>query len=102
MVDRSDFSDIFPPDEDDGDSFAMDEFEVEYSLDQLPEVDVAAACQKFFAPDGILAGENRINGQPCETRPQQGAMAQLPAAVRLKYRATACSAVPADCAGRGG
>ena len=77
MVDRSDFSDIVPPDEDDGDSFAMDEFEVEYSLDQLPEVDVAAACQKFFAPDGILAGENRINGQPCEARPQQGAMAQL-------------------------
>ena len=57
------------------DDLGLDEFAVEYELDCDEQYDLRAECTGFFSPGGTLAQQNAINGQPCEERPQQLAMA---------------------------
>ena len=94
---------FFTPNEDDfelpdGDfqdicSFSTDEFEIDYTPDPEPEIDLEAECREIFSPGGKLAANNTINGLPCEERPQQLEMA-LAISDALKNNCNLCIEAP--------
>ena len=62
----------FMPDNDFSDTeyrLDLDEFEVDYTPDAEPELDIHLECSNFFAPGGKLASIAAINGRPAEERP---------------------------------
>lgn len=73
--------------------FDPDEFAVEYELSGSCDIDLESCCQEFFAPGGTLAQARAVNGQICEERPQQLAMA-LAIARALQEGKNACIEAP--------
>lgn len=71
----------------------LDEFEVDYTPDAEPELDIHLECSNFFAPGGKLASIAAINGRPAEERPQQLAMA-LAIADALQNGSNLCVEAP--------
>ena len=94
---------FFTPNEDDfeisdGDfqdfsSFVTDEFEIEYTPDPEPEIDLEAECREIFSAGGKLTKNNTVNGLPCEERPQQLEMA-LAISDALKNNCNLCIEAP--------
>ncbi|MBQ9087605.1 MAG: DEAD/DEAH box helicase [Lentisphaeria bacterium] len=74
-------------------SFSLDEFEVDYTTCSEPEIDLHSACTDFFAPGGTLSQLAKINGRPCEERPQQLEMA-LAIATALQRNENLCVEAP--------
>ena len=74
-------------------SFELDEFEIDYTPDPEPELDVHEECRNFFAHGGILSTLSGINGRPCEERPQQLDMA-LAIADALQKNENLCVEAP--------
>ncbi|MBE6376038.1 MAG: DEAD/DEAH box helicase [Lentisphaerae bacterium] len=80
-----DVNDDFPVD--------FDEFSVDYELSGSCTIDLENCCQQFFAPGGTLAQAQAVNGQICEERPQQLAMA-LAIARALQENRNVCIEAP--------